>query len=813
MKVSYNWLKDYLDVNLSWEKVSEILTDIGLEVEGEEQTESIKGGLKGLVIGEVTFKDRHPGADRLSITKVNIGREEELSIVCGAPNVAQGQKVVVATIGTELYPNEGDSFKIKKGKIRGEVSEGMICAEDEIGIGTSHDGIMVLPNEVKIGTPASEFFNVEKDTIFEIGLTPNRSDATSQLGVAKDLAAALKINYNHSGFVKVPSVDSFKVNNQNLPFEVVVENTGACPRYSGVTIEGVTIGESPEWLKKRLRSLGIALKNNVVDITNFILHELGQPLHAFDADQIKGNKIIVKNLADQSSFKTLDEVDRKLNKEDLMICDGESNGLCIAGVFGGVHSGVKETTKNIFLESAHFNAISIRRTSNRHLLKTDAAKCYEKGSDPNICVFALKRAALLIQELAGGTISSDIIDIYPNKIENKKVDVKFSHVSRLIGDSLSKEEIRNILRAMEMEITHEDGDDFTVSVPTNKVDVTREADIIEEILRIYGLNKVAIPTQVKAALTYGLQPDPFKIRNIAGDYLASNGYNEMMAVSITESKYFKEILPIDENLLIYINNTSNMHLDIMRPSMLFSGLEAIQRNQNRRSSDLKLFEFGKTYLKDGEKYKEQEHLTLFVTGQRHPESWLNSDKEYVSFYTLKAFVNNVLKRLGINGYQESNSENEVFALGTKYHRGPSPLVEFGRVKGSLSKALDIKNPVFFADFNWDMILRSLKNHKIDFTELNKFPTSRRDLALVVDTQIKFNAVEAIAKKTGKKLLKSINLFDVFSDESKLGEGKKSYAISMIFEDKSKTLKDKEIEKVMNQMIQTFETKLGAIIRK
>lgn len=812
MKVSYNWLKDYLDVDLPWEKVSEILTEIGLEEEGVEHTESIKGGLKGLVVGEVTFRDKHPGADKLSITKVNIGAEEELNIVCGAPNVAQGQKVVVATIGTVLYDDDGGSFKIKKGKIRGEVSQGMICAEDEIGLGASHDGIMVLPAETPVGTPASEYFKVEKDTVFEIGLTPNRSDATSQLGVAKDLAAALKINYNHSGKVNSPDVSAFKVDNHDLPIEVIVENTEACPRYAGVSIQGVTVGESPDWLKKRLTSIGVASLNNVVDITNFILHELGQPLHAFDADEIEGKKVLVKNLADGSKFTTLDEVERTLSKEDLMICDANSNGMCIAGVFGGTKSGVKDSTTNIFLESAHFAPISTRRSSNRHLLRTDAAKCFEKGSDPNICVYALKRAALLIQELAGGTIASEIVDIYPTPVQKNEIDVKFSHVNRLIGDHLSKEEVRNILAAMEIDILSEEGDDFRVAIPTNKVDVTREADVIEEILRIYGLNKVTIPSQVKSALTYGLQPDPFKIRNIAGDYLANNGFNEIMAVSITESKYFKEIMPMDESQLIYINNTANMHLDVMRPSMLFSGLEAIQRNQNRRSLDLRLFEFGHTYLKTADDYKETEHLTLFVTGQRHPESWLNNDKEQVSFYTLKTYVVNLMARLGLKGFQESVSENDALSFGMKFHRGPQVLVELGRVKGKLSKAMDIKNPVFYADFNWGMILKALKKHKIDFAELNKFPTIRRDLALVLDTKVKFSEVQAIAKKTGKKLLKSTNLFSVYQDESKLGAGKKSYAISLVFEDATKTLKDKDVEKVMRQMIQQFEQKLGAIIR-
>ncbi len=812
MKVSYNWLKDYINIDLPSEKVSEILTDIGLEVEGEETTESIPGGLQGIVIGEVTYKAKHPNADKLSVTRVNIGREEELHIVCGAPNVAEGQKVVVATVGTMLHPTEGEPFKIKKGKIRGEVSEGMICAEDEIGLGHSHEGIMVLPNDTKIGTLASDFFKLEKDTIFEIGLTPNRSDGTSQLGVAKDLAAALKINHNYTEGVKTPSIDHFETNNQESPIKVVVENTTSCPRYAGLYIQGVTIKESPDWLKKRLNSIGIATKNNIVDITNFILHELGQPLHAFDADKIQGNKVIVKNLEKNTSFTTLDEVERKLHEEDLMICDGNSNGMCIAGVFGGIHSGVQESTQNIFLESAHFNAISIRRSSTRHLLKTDAAKVFEKGSDPNICVFALKRAALLIQELAGGTISN-IIDIYPNPIEKKQVDVKFSHINRLIGDELSKEEVRNILAAMQIDIISEEGDNFSVTIPTNKVDVTREADVIEEVLRIYGLNKVTIPKQVKSALTYGLQPDPFVIKNIASDLLAANGFNEIMAVSITESKYYKEILPIDESQLIYINNTSNVHLDVMRPTMLFSGLEVIQHNQNRKNPNLKLFEFGRTYIQEKGAYQEQKHLSIFVTGQRYPESWLNHDKAQVSFYTLKAFVTLIFNKLGIQGFQESIIENDVLNFGLQYHRGPQVIATIGKVKGKISKKMDIKNPVFYADIHWDIILKILKKSKIEFSKLNKYPTMRRDLALVLPTNISFNEVQSIAQKTGKKLLKSIHLFDVFNDEKKLGEGKKSYAISLIFEDITKTLKDKEVDKVMKNMIHNFETKLNAIIRK
>ncbi len=812
MKVSYNWLKDYLDIDLPWQEVSRILTDIGLEVEGEDETESIQGGLRGFVVGEVTYRAQHPNADRLSVTRVNIGDGDDLSIVCGAPNVAQGQKVVVATVGTMIYPKEGDPFKIKKGKLRGEVSEGMICAEDELGLGDDHDGIMVLPETVAVGTLASDYFKVEKDVVFEIGLTPNRSDATCHIGVAKDLAAYLKVNGDGQG-VKMPDVSGFKVHNHDLPIEVVVENTKACPRYAGVSIKGVKVGESPDWLKRHLSSIGVAVKNNIVDITNFILHELGQPLHAFDADEIAGNKVIVKNLAQGAKFTTLDEVERELSSEDLMICDGDSKGMCIAGVFGGIKSGVKESTTNIFLESAHFNAVSIRRSAVRHNLRTDASKCFEKGSDPNISLYALKRAALLIQELAGGEIASDIVDIYPEEVQKAEVDVKFSHVNRLIGDELTKEQVREILGAMEIDILSEDGDDFRVAIPTNKVDVTREADVIEEVLRIYGLNRVAVPSRVKSALVYGQHPDSFKVQNVIADTLAANGFNEIMGVSITESRFFKEIYPVDEAELIYINNTSNKHLDVMRPTMLFSGLKAIAHNKNRQNNDLKFFEFGRSYRKKDDKYVEREHLSILLSGRRHPEGWLANDSEEVTFYNLKAFVEKVMARLGLEGYQESDAENGMLAFGAKFHRGPQTLVEFGKVSSKIAKGMDIKGSVFYAEFAWDTILKALRKHKIEFSELNKFPTMRRDLALVVDKGVKFGDVKGIAFKNAKKLIRSVNLFDVFEDESKLGEGKKSYAVSFVFEDNTKVLKGKEVDKVMSKMIASYEKNLSAEIRK
>jgi phenylalanyl-tRNA synthetase beta chain len=813
MKLALNWLKEYTDINLPAKKVGEILTDIGLEVEGEEEIESIPGGLTGLVVGQVKECGKHPNADKLSLTKVDVGTGEDLQIVCGAPNVAAGQKVIVATVGTLLYPTEGDPFKIKKGKIRGEVSMGMICAEDEIGIGKDHDGIIVLPEEVEVGTLAKDYYQLESDYVFEIGLTPNRSDATNQSGAAKDLAAALKINYDHSGEVRMPSVDNFKVDNNDLPIEVVVENTKACPRYSGVTIKGVTIKESPDWLKTRLVSIGVRPISNVVDITNFVLHELGQPLHAFDADQIKGQKVIVKNLAEGTKFLALDEQERNLIASDLMICDGESNGMCIAGVFGGINSGVTDNTTNIFLESAHFNAKTTRKTSFHHDLRTDAAKVFEKGSDPNITVYALKRAAQLIKELAGGEIASEIIDIYPEKIAPVQIKVAYRNIDRLIGVEIPNEEIKEILEAMDMKIIEENRQSFVVAVPTNKADVLREADVIEEILRIYGFNKVPIPTQVKNAVVARTRPSAQELRNILGDYLASNGFQEMMAISLTQSRYAREILPMPESDLVFINNTSNVTLDIMRPTMLFSGLEAILHNQNRKSTDLKLFESGKTYKKNEDSYKETQHLSLFLTGQKAKESWHQKAQVANNFYTLKAYVNNILARLGVTGYQEGQIKDEIFAIGYKYFRGQQALATFGKVQKTILKAMGIKSDVFYADINFDALLKASKKHRITFDSLNKYPTVRRDLALVIDNTVSFNDIVKNARKTIKKHLKDINLFDVYTNEEQLGANKKSYAVSFIFEDKTKTLVDKFVDKEMNKLIQVFEQKLNAQIRR
>ncbi len=816
MTISLNWLKDYIDINLSPEEVSEILTSLGLEVEGMERVETIKGGLEGVVVGHVVECGRHPDADKLSLTKVDIGAGGELlSIVCGAPNVAQGQKVMVAPAGTTLYPlGSEEPLTLKRTKIRGELSEGMICAADELGLGEDHSGIIVLPEGTPVGMPAKDYYHVESDYIYEIGLTPNRSDATNHLGVAKDLAAFLKANRGHKGQVKLPSVEGFKADNHSLPVEVVVETPEACPRYAGVTIKGVKIGESPDWLKNRLRSIGLRPINNMVDITNFVLHELGQPLHAFDLAQVSGHKVIVKALPKGAVFTTLDEVKRELTGADLMICNGEEEGMCIGGVFGGVHSGVKETTTDIFLESAHFSPVWIRRTSMHHNLRTDAAKVFEKGSDPNIVIYALKRAALLMKELGGGQIASEIVDIYPEPVKPAEVRVKYRHIGRLIGIEIPRPELHAILDALEMKVLSDGEEAFTVAVPTNKSDVTREADVIEEILRIYGYDKVPIPEQVKTSINIAPSPDPNELRNTIGDYLAANGFQEMMALSLSQSRYYtKGPSEISEAELVYINNTSNVHLDIMRPDMLFSGLEALLHNQNRQQTGLKLFEFGRIYRHGEGGILEQQRLSLFLAGERWPESWLGNRQGPADYYSLKGFTDSILKRLGLAGYQESAVRNGNFAFGTQYHRGAQVLVQFGKVAPRISREMGLRGDIYHADFNWDALLKAAAKSSIQFEELNKFPTVRRDLALVIENSVKFSDIVAIARKVGKKLIRDINLFDVYENEAQLGKGKKSYAVSFLFEDPARTLSDKDVDKVVQELINAYEAQLGASIRR
>lgn len=826
MKVSLNWLKQYVKVKESKEEISEILTNIGLEVEGMELYESIEGSLEGLCLGKILSCQKHSNADSLSVTLVDVGQAEPLQIVCGAPNAPQalGKHVVVATVGTTLYPLGAEPFKIKKGKIRGEVSIGMICAEDEIGLGQSHDGIIVIDDEKAIaGMPAIDYFadRVVSDVVYEIGLTPNRSDATGHLGAAFDLAAALQTNYKGQGTFKAPDVSDFSVQSNALNIKVAVQDSSRCPRYSGVCIQGVEIKASPDWMQDHLKAIGVEPKNNVVDITNYVLHELGQPLHAFDYDQIEGQQILVQQASEGTKFTTLDTIERQLTAEDLMICSANGKPMCIAGVFGGTESGVSDQTTNIFLESAFFDAISVRRSSMRHLLRTDAATRFEKGTDPNATLYALKRAALLIQAYAGGTIASEIIDIYPKPVQRAEVQVDYQKVRDLIGADLPKAAINSILSSLDMTILEQTDLYFKVAVPTNKVDVTRDADVIEEILRIYGYNKVPTPTTVHSVLSFAPSPNPFKLRNLLADLLTSVGFNEMMATSMTRSGYYEKHLPQDQDSLVYVNNTSNQHLDLMRPSMLFSGLETIVHNQNRQQTDLKLYEFGKTYFKkliDGEgnrDYFEKQHLSMFVCGQKTPENWHQPKGQKVGYFTLKSYVEHVLTRIGIqpSSIQCTAIESDVFSYGLKYHRGKQTLVEFGRLDGNIALGMGIKQEVFYADFDFDALLKVLAKHKMHYRAMSKFPAVRRDLALVVNQQITYQEILGIAIKNGGKLLRSTNLFDVYQNEEHVGKGKKSCSVSFVFQDDQKTLKDKDIDKLMNKLIATYEKKLSALIRK
>ncbi|NPA45524.1 MAG: phenylalanine--tRNA ligase subunit beta [Chlorobi bacterium] len=815
MKISYNQLKQYIDIDLKPEELSKILTDIGLEVEGLEEFESVKGGLEGLVIGEVKTCEKHPNADKLSVTTVDVGTGELLPIVCGAPNVAAGQKVIVATVGTTLYDGDND-FKIKKGKIRGEVSLGMICAEDEIGLGNSHDGILVLPEDVKTGTLAKDYFEIEKDTIFEIGLTPNRADGASHLGVARDLLAYFK-HIGKNVELKKPDVSKFKVDNNNLQISVEIENNEACKRYSGVTISGIEIKESPEWLQTRLKAIGLQPINNVVDITNFVLHETGQPLHAFDADMIKGNKVIVKTLENETTFKTLDEEDRKLHSEDLMICNSEE-GMCIAGVFGGAESGVSGKTKNIFLESAYFNPVWVRKTSKRHALQTDSSFRFERGVDPNNTIYALKRAALLIKEIAGGSISSEIIDIYPEPIKDFKFDVLYSHIDRLIGKKIEHNVIDNILDALEIKIVDRADDRITVEVPPYRVDVTREADIIEEILRIYGYNNIASSNSVKSTLSYAPKPDANKLKNIVSEFLSSQGFSEAMSNSLTKGKYYETENGFNEEQSVKILNALSIDLNVMRQDLLFGSLEAVIRNINFRNTDIKLYEFGQTYKFEKTEsdnplnsYKEEQHLAITVSGNKTPVNW-NTPEAKTDFYYLKSHIESIFKRLNFDTEKMKSEETDrdIFAYGIKHSINNKTLVEIGRVSNKYLSVFGIEQEVFYADINWDNVIKYLPETP-KFKVISKFPAVKRDLALLLNKDVKFAQIQELAYKTEKKLLKNVSIFDVFEDE-KLGENKKSYAVSFIIQDETKTLKDKQIDKIMKKLQYTFEKELGAELR-
>jgi len=809
MRISYNWLKQFIKIDWNSEDVSSLLTDLGLEVEGVDKYESLKGGLSGVVVGHVLTCVQHPNADKLKITTVDLGDgNAPIQIVCGAPNVAAGQKVPVATIGTKLYDKEGNAFEIKKGKIRGEESHGMICAEDELGLGEGHDGIMILDEKLVPGTLASKVFNIETDEVFEIGLTPNRADAMSHWGVARDLRAGLiQKGINHSELM-TPSVSKFKVEKRTLKIDVKVEDSKLAPRYCGVTISGITVKPSPSWLQNRLKAIGLTPKNNIVDVTNYVLHELGQPLHAFDAAKIKGSKVIVKTLPAGTKFTTLDEVERTLHEEDLMICD-ENGPMCIAGVFGGKNSGVTESTTSIILESAYCNPVSVRKTAKRHTLSTDASLRFERGIDPTITEYAMKRAALLIQEVAGGEITSDPIDIYPKKIEDFSVILNFNNVNKIIGQEIPKETIKKILVSLDIKVNSVSDAGLGLIIPAYRVDVQREIDVIEEILRIYGYNNIGFTTKINASISNSSRTEDYKVQNIVANQLVSQGFNEMMANSLTSPEYVKLSENLKEEFNVMMLNPLSNDLSAMRQSLLFSGLEAVSYNINRRNSDLKLFEFGKSYHKMPSGYDEIKHLTLFVTGNRLMESWTTAEKPS-DFFLFKGYVNAILSRLGIEKTTTQPLDNDIFAEGIALSVGKETIVEFGTVKKSILKHFDIKQEVLFADFNWGEVLKLLSS-KIKFVEIPKYPEVRRDLALLVDTNVPFEQLYSIAKQTEKSLLKDVNSFGVYEGNN-LPEGKKSYAVSFTIQDTSKTLTDAQIDKIMSKLQQNFEKEVGATLR-
>ena len=807
MKISYNWLKEYIDIDLDATIVARYLTDTGLEVEGIEHVESVKGGLKGIVIGEVLTKEQHPNADRLSITTVNIGQEEALKIVCGAPNVEAGQKVPVATIGTVLY-SDNESFKIKKGKIRGEVSEGMICAEDEIGLGDSHEGIMVLDSNAKVGQLASEYFNIESDIVFEIGLTPNRSDAMSHLGVARDLVAVLNHN-NIKCQLNFADISAFKEGSEE-PLFIEVKDEKLCPRYAAISIKNVKVKASPDWLQKRLKSIGLTPINNVVDITNFVLHETGQPLHAFDAKKIEKNTVIVQQLKDKTKFTTLDDVDRELSSEDLMICDGKNQPMCIAGVFGGKNSGVEKNTTEVFLESAYFNPVSVRKTAKRHVLSTDASFRFERSVDPNLVIYALKRAALLIEDICEGYISSYISDLYPNEIKDTNIELNFNKVDKLIGEKIDTDTITSILKSLDIKITKEDKDKLLLSVPPYRVDVTREEDVVEEILRIYGYNNIHIPTQLKSSIVYSDKLDEDYLQNIISDLLSNNGFNECMNNSLSKSSYSELITEIKLDEQVKLLNPLSQDLDGMRQSLLFSGLESIAYNLNRKNHNLSFYEFGKTYQIINSKYIEKKKLILLACGNEKSESWNEQDKKK-DFFWIKQKVEHILKRLGLHNLKGKNNELSYLVDAYSFNFKKNRIADFGYVNKATLKAFGIKTDVLYAELDWDLIVKHIHS-KTKYSEVNKYPSVRRDLALLLDKDIKFSKLNSLAKQTETNLLKSVNLFDVYEGD-KLPKNKKSYALSFILEDKENTLTDSQIDGVMDKLINTFEQKVGAVVRK
>lgn len=810
MKISYNWLSEYLQLEESPEEISALLTSIGLEVEGLEKFESIKGGLQGLVVGEVKEKWQHPNADKLSCTKVDVGTGELLSIVCGAPNVESGQKVIVATVGTKLPTEDGSEFEIKKAKIRGEASEGMICAEDEIGIGESHDGIMVLPPDSVIGTPAAKLFKVEIDYVFEIGLTPNRADAASHFGVARDLKAALAHRKGQDVHLKKPPVEAFKATNNELFIPVEVENAEACPRYVSVTIANVTVQPSPSWLQNRLRAIGVRPINNVVDVTNYINHAFGQPLHAFDADKIEGKKVIVKTLPAISKFTTLDEVERELHEDDLMICNSKEP-MCMAGVFGGAKSGVTESTKNIFLESAYFNPVSIRKSAKRHALNTDASFRFERGIDPNVTVYAAKLAALMIAEVAEGTISSKMSDTHPEGFPDFSVAFRPGKANALIGANIPTETMKRILTNLEIGVGEGDGETWQLRVPPFKVDVTREADVIEEVLRIYGYDEVPVSSKVLSTIKDLKPTESAMAKEAITKQLVSNGFLECMTNSMTDGNYSTFSEEWDESEIVVINNPLSSELGIMRPAMIFSGLENAAYNVNRQQSNLKLFEFGNVYRVKGDAFKEEEHLSITVSGQAINDTWRSANLD-ADWYELKAAFEQILVRLGIDNSKLKTNETETdwFKFGLDWKKGDKVIASAGAVSDRLKKKFDLKKEVFFMEIKWRELVK-MRQREISIGQLPKYPEVRRDLALLVDEALEYAKLEELAFQTERKLLKSVTLFDVYQGKG-MPEGKKSYGLAFSLRDDSKTLTDQEVDKTMKRLFERFNREVGAELR-
>lgn len=820
MNISYNWLKDYLDFDLQPEEVSAALTSIGLETGGVEEVQTIKGGLEGLVIGEVLTCVEHPNSDHLHITTVNVGGDEPLQIVCGAPNVAAGQKVVVAVNGTKLY--DGDEvFTIKRSKIRGVESNGMICAEDEIGIGTDHAGIIVLPADAVVGTPAKEYYNVKSDYVLEVDITPNRVDATSHFGVARDLAAYLKQN-GKPAELKRPSVDAFKIDDETPAIEVIVENTEACPRYSGVTIKGVTIKESPEWLKNRLNAIGLRPINNVVDVTNYVLHELGQPLHSFDASKVIGNKVIVKTQPEGTKFVTLDGVERTLTDRDLMICNTE-NAMCIGGVFGGLDSGVTEQTTDVFLESACFHPTWIRKTARRFGLNTDASFRFERGLDANQTVYVLKRAALLIQEVAGGKITGPIQDVYPYTVAPYTVELTYKKINTLIGKVIPVETVKSILASLEMEIISENEEGLTVHVPVYRIDVQRDVDVIEDILRIYGYNNVEFSENVKSNLSYQAPADrSYKLQNLISEQLCGCGFNEILNNSLTRSAYYDELSTYPVSHCVMLMNPLSADLNGMRQTLLFGGLESVEHNSKRKNGNIRFFEFGNCYdynadnKKDGETlaaFTENYHLGLWVTGNRVENNWAHPN-EKSSIYELKAYVENILVRLGVDMKKVifGNLANDIYSAGLSITTTSGrQLGTLGIVSSKICKAMDIDTEVYYAELSWTLLMKETKKSKVTFAEISKFPAVKRDLALLLDKSVQFAEIEKIAAESERKLLQGVSLFDVYEGKN-LPAGKKSYAVSFFLQDKEKTLNDKQIDAIMKKIQTNLEQKLGAQLR-